>query len=314
MFDEVPADLMEISRNLQKRIDALIEAREKAATAVFQRVISDYYKECKEILKEYALGALQESEEFDYEPFKDALIDVINSNPVIIIKPINRKDLSAGITIDIPLERFAGDLDDYAAGIKYARDMLEEEVYTNEEEDEETQKKKRRKRKRKYNPVYASAYWKDHVYTPKGKLYAQTISWRLEGFTNEAPYWIILEYGSPGTLRSDKGGTPYPESIYPTRFRSLAEKDIESLILEMINLAGDTFYKRIEDEIAEVQTVIDDISNAIVGISSTPEEYRTPQIVQEIEYNNQQYYIYITQAGRIGLAKEPRAYGRRLSR
>jgi hypothetical protein len=205
---------------LRTRIDILynrIDYLEKDAVRTPQRLLEQVNEATKEqaksVLAALAIEAVEETDEFNLALFKAPLLEAIN-NPDTYEFSSNREGYEFVVKID--LNKTAGSLRDYAAGVAYAR-----EAYPMTQGAES-----------------ASVFWAVFIYgagregkrflrhyggnSPRARtvdrtqkfvtMYKRTIARRIRGFAGKlAPWWEIVDKGTDDLeLTSNRGGEAYP--------------------------------------------------------------------------------------------------------
>jgi len=218
------AELEKISSNVLEEIkwqNGTVESWQKLLTnedllkeMVIGSAISSIEKKATQILLDEAKAAVKSNPEFSKSAiFWTKLQEAILNEDTIFVEAIGQENIK--VTID--LDKTAGTLNDYVDGVLYAREQLEGEY----------------PRKKEFDPKKASQKWKQ-IYEAGGTFYNKIITWRIETFGKKAPFWKIINDGTPKKLGGvDRGGTPYPVSK-PTRFKQRAEQKISDLIAEEI--------------------------------------------------------------------------------
>ena len=189
--------------------------------------------EGKLVLKKNATEAIEETVEFDLNVFKNPLYEAIENDETYVFS--SEPGSIKGINID--LDKTAGTLKDYAAGVLSARQntsmtMGAESasrfwalfIYGSEREG------------KKFYTTYGAGGPREHKYdrTPRlQKLYKEIIRHRVLNSNGKlAPWWRILNNGTGQTLKSNRGGTPWP-NYGPTNFVEKSEKEIRKYYREL---------------------------------------------------------------------------------
>lgn len=186
------------------------------------------------IFEDEVNAALERSKEFDFPEFQTAFKGALWDNDKFIEFYMPSEE-TLGVKINL---ESLGTLEDYVNGVKYARAILGAEAAEREAARmavPTTSKNPKRKKRSapKMTPERASVYWKDYVYRggSGGEKHSRTIDLRLKDFANKAPFWHILEDGTPLNLSSDwtPKGFPTPQTK-PTRFVEKAAARITKFI------------------------------------------------------------------------------------
>lgn len=143
--------------------------------------------------------AVRDAKEFNFSVLIDRLMDIAYMPNAIQITTTG-SGWSTYVDVKLDLNRVAGTLSDWARGVVAAREAL------------------LGARPRKYDPIRASAYWKEKVYESRdsNSSYRKTIDLRLAYAGTPAPYWQLLDQGTT-PLDSDRGGIAWPVTK-PTKF------------------------------------------------------------------------------------------------
>jgi hypothetical protein len=205
--------ILEAIQRLEDRINYLkatierleVKAREdEIPRRIAREMLHSTEEEAIRLLELNSANALEQTEEFNSSMFKADLLAAVRDPDTYRIKPTsNNKD----VEVDIDLNRTAGSLEDYAKGVKYAREHF----------------------KGTMDAQSASNFWALFLYgaaregkrivTKRGKdrteyhvaLYERTIALRKMGSAKLAPWWGLVEWGNTDIdLESDRGGEPYP--------------------------------------------------------------------------------------------------------
>ncbi len=228
---------------------AIKELDTQRDTNVSEIVLADAFA----ILEKYALAAIRDTVEFNIGEYRLALINAVRDKRTIKILADPDK-----VRVRINLDLTAGNLNDYADGIKRARNILKVGF-------------------KKPNPMEASLasyMWMEKYYRParegtdipqpkrdgdKGidkrtgkdkkprvynktkyiNAYKRTMKTRLSSFKKPAPFWRIINDGTPGTLESGNEGTPYP-IVKPSRFVEKAKRRIEERLSTQFKKSSDS--------------------------------------------------------------------------
>lgn len=303
-------ELQRITYNLEKKIEEQRKIIEYAPTNAFMEMNDAMYQRFKNIFEFQLAKAINDSKEFENDILRDRLLELVNRNDIIKIIPQEDKK---SIKVELALDEVAGTLEDYANGITYARNVIKREDETKAKEARGG--KRRKKKKPPYDPIRASKYWAEHIYgtgedATRHARYDYTMKLRLENFASLAPFWKILDKGLP-QMASNRGGTAYPVPT-PTDFVDATITQIEILGEEKLKEYYDEIVEIASEQIEDVSSILENIQDVITNVNAHAEKYTEPQIIKDLEIGNTQYYAYITQTGRLGVAQEPRAFGRRL--
>lgn len=189
-LERVSRDIISAQNDLQEDIDNLrdyVSSDSLNRTAFIFALNGTNYGQ---ILIDNFIQDMSAIPQFQENIFVDHLVEVLTTNDPIVIQRAGNS-----FSVNIEMDRVAGTLEDYAAGILFARSVIEEDS----------------PRQRKFNPITASNYWR-WIFGNAGELYDYTLQLRFEEFADKAPYWHFIEYGVPQQLASDRGGFPTPPS------------------------------------------------------------------------------------------------------
>ena len=190
---------------------------------------NDIFMEASKILAEEIIKAVKENKEFDHQYFIDRLIKVAY-NPKIFF--IYNSIANAQRYVKINFGDVAGNLEDYAHGVAEARKTFkvknwhklsqhfwEEKLYKPAREGIPVPSKKKKKGSTSPEEKTAkmvTAYW-------------VTMYKRMDASGKIAPFWDIINNGTPEYMSSSRGGNPYPTATR-TDFIGKAENRINTLI------------------------------------------------------------------------------------
>lgn len=172
----------------------------------------------KDELYATAVKAIQTNQEFDNKYYRKALFEAIDDDDTYIVRMAG-SGFSSTIRVTIDLNRTAGRLNLWGAAVKAARQQLGLKV------------------PRKNNKAFdkkakgASRAWA-RIYNDGGKEYNLTIRTRLAAAGKVAPFWSILDDGTPPGLSSDRGGYPTPKNKV-TNFESKAQVNVNARLAKV---------------------------------------------------------------------------------
>jgi hypothetical protein len=145
----------------------------------------------KNILRIQVKEAVASSKEYNRAILRDRLIEVCGMDNNIFMD-ISGHGFSSRLIAQVDLSENAGDLEDWARGVAFAREYLDVSGK---------------------NPIRASNYWKNKIY-PNSDWYESMIELRLEGADKIAPYWSLLDQGNiDAEMSSNWGGIAYPKTL-----------------------------------------------------------------------------------------------------
>ena len=157
--------------------------------------------------------------------------------------------------VDINLDRTAGRLNLWGSAVKAYRKIIGVKIPRSDA------------KKRSKIDAAASRAWRG-IYKANSTKFEDTIKGRLALIGDKAAYWQILDKGTPPSLSSDRGGTPYPTNT-PTHFVNKAETSTSNYLLEyMQTLRGkyDTLINNANTEVNILKEKLDEINYLIENI------------------------------------------------
>jgi len=297
MFDFASKNTIQLTGNLEKIRDDLIEARELIPGHMFMTMRDTMTPVFNNIILDETENAIALVKEFDFPEFKNALINSMQMLQEGELFKLNIRGKTITTEIKESFEREFGTLEDYSNGIIGARFYFEKGD------------------KKKFNPEKASKYWKNVIYNHRFNttIYENTIALRLFESGQKAPFWPLLDDGVPQPISAGRGGTPHPTSA-GTRFTEIAARKITALAEAELASLIETELQAIQDQITQLEKTLDSIDKIAIMARRNVEQYTEPQILAELRINNTRYFAYITGTGKLGLAQHPRFQGRRLPR
>jgi len=168
------------------------------------------YIQASDILMKSIEAAVQVNEEYNHPFFLSRLKQVVYNPDTIRIT----KAEYGRITVEIRMNEVAGSLEDYAQGVKKAREHFgvrephsktswfwEEKYYGQAREARPLPqiRNKPRKSLEDKREALINKYW-------------ETMQFRMDSVGKIAPFWELLDQGSI-PMSSDRGGTPYPQGV-----------------------------------------------------------------------------------------------------
>jgi hypothetical protein len=210
----------------------------------FQITLGRQWDETYRILYTDVEEALDSVPEFNKPEFNSRLFLALDNSDTLYARRIGRNRVS----VELDLERTAGTLEDYVAGIEYFRSIYEEEL----------------DRKKPYDPDKASELWA-RIYNKQGPMYNATIQARLEGFSALAPWWNLVDQGvpQPGATTEDRGEGYATPTSSATNFKEKAERNMERHLSEMFSREVNRQEEIANNRLLAVERTIDDIYNLI---------------------------------------------------
>lgn len=199
----------------------------KLADQAFEESFFEVKSVANHILKEEIQLATTKSSEYSYPEFKRSLFAVADNDNVVEFV-FRGSGWSKNISVLIDMDSYAGNINDYAESVEYARNAL--------------------KVKETRDPKKASEFWRKKVWGTS--LYQKTIKKRFEGMNDQAPFWSLLNYGTAtASMSSSIGGTPYPR-VRGTRFKEHAEDKIYRYFRQLFTKKRSD-NKQLRDELKE---------------------------------------------------------------
>ena len=214
--------------------------------------------EGKLVLKKNAAEAIKETVEFDLNVFRNPLYEAIENDETYIFK-----QSGSSVSVKIDLDKTAGTLKDYAAGVASARKNTSMTmdaksasrfwalfIYGSEREG------------KKFYTTYGAGGPRERKYdrTPRlQKLYKEIIRHRILNSNGKlAPWWKILNNGTGVTLKSNRGGTPWP-NYGPTNFVETSEKEIRKYYQELYDNTLTNLNSYIYSELYDARKYLDEL-------------------------------------------------------
>ena len=235
-----------------------------------------------EVLINNALLAIENTKEFDLPDFKQRLVEAIKDS-----RTITFTGTSWDIIVNINLDVTAGTLDDYIAGVELARKSL-------------GLGSTRGKIHRATGEELASRIWKEKIYgagregksviknrkrlgdidlsSKYAEQYALTIQERLNSFSTTAPWWYIVNYGTP-----DTGGVGFPYPAFSgQRFVENSIQDIKNAYYRYRNAFRDEIRNLYNNLIRDAVEIIDNIDSDINYILKLIEDLTSFNIESDV--------------------------------
>jgi hypothetical protein len=209
----------------------LMRDERKYVAGIKPQIQKDALKLSKDILFNNVLKALRTNKEFDEEVYRLRLFEAVEDNDTYIVR-ITGTGFESRVAVDVLLDKSAGRLNMWAAAIKAVRSELGVVI-----------PRKDAKRYRKA-AIRASLAWR-RLY--ESGAYISTVQKRLAAAAKTAPFWSILNFGTPpvGAMSSDRGGFSTPKNR-PTNFVDSAEREISSAVAGLFDTARENYYTLFE--------------------------------------------------------------------
>ena len=271
---EIKRELEKLKRKYEK------VAGEKVEVAPKDKNYGDIYLEASSILWGEILIAVKTNEEYDHKFFLDRLKIVVQNEDLIKIVMINDYP-----TVEIRMNEIAGSLEDYARGVKKAReefgvkarhaktDWFWEEKYYGQAreakplpETRDTHKKSLEDRRTRL----INRYW-------------ETMTFRMDSMGKLAPFWELLDQGSI-PMSSDRGGQPYPKGER-TNFVDNARKKIQKLVKGKGGLKEEEEVPdsaKLQENILNTENMLKDYEEQLRKISDILDEATEVEIDTEV--------------------------------
>jgi len=175
------------------------------------------FKYAKSRLAQHILWAVIDNPEFSREEYKKPLFEAAKDSDTFRFS-MRTTNWNSIPRIVIDLNKTAGRLNMWGAAIKAYRKTLGVKIPRTEE-------------KKKLAALAASRAWR-RIYGESSSKLASTIAGRLRLAGAKAPFWSILNYGTPQAMSSDRGGFAFPTNEQ-TKFQSNAETEINEYLLDL---------------------------------------------------------------------------------
>ena len=188
----------------------------------------------KDALAGKLIQALRENIEFDEAPYKKALALAIKDKDTFKVRRTG-SGWSSIIKVDIDLNKSGGRLPDWGRAVKQARKALDIKVPN---ADNARAAEMAAKASRAWAAIFDSR-------TGTFSKFSKTIRLRLSFATKPAPFWIILDKGTPPAMTSDRGGTPTPGNT-STNFISGAKFAVETYMKKVLANAKVKYEEKFE--------------------------------------------------------------------
>jgi len=279
VFDKIREIKRELER-LKRKYEKVVG--EKVEVAPKDKNYGDIYLEATSILWGEILVAVKTNEEYDHRFFLDRLKIVVQNEDLIKIVMVNDYP-----TVEIRMNEIAGSLEDYANGVKKAReefgvkarhaktDWFWEEKYYGQARDGKPLPETREKHKKSLEDRrqrLINRYW-------------ETMNFRMDSVGKLAPFWELLDQGSI-PMSSDRGGQPYPKGER-TNFVDNARKKIQKLIKNAGGLRENEEEEvpdsaRLQENIINTENMLKDYEEQLRKISDILDEAIEVEIDTEV--------------------------------
>ncbi len=231
-----------------------------------ESIKKDAISNAKALLHGEILQAIRTNFEFDAPPYRMGLFEAVQNNDTYLIRSTGAGFKSI-IRVDIDLNRTAGRLNFWAAGVKAYRKVLEQQK---EAERKKKTKKGKEKPKKPYDPMAASRAWAGIFARREGTFstFSTTIRNRIELSGRIAPYWQLLDKGKL-QMRSDRGGYPTPANG-PTNFVQNTEDAINEYISNVLSKEKDKYQELMSNyqvALDNARLVLDELANLVGQIA-----------------------------------------------
>ena len=200
-----------------------------------------------------------EAEELNRTRYRNILKRALNETD----KLIELIHTNRSITVKMHFEEELGTIEDYVNGIKFARDIISKNKLTDF----------------RVGGKFASIYWLK-LYDDDDVVYSYTIAFRLEGFKAKAPWWTILNDGTPTSLPTDREGGFNPLYTIPaSRFVDRIQRRVSDLATSTYNRelkANEDFYisqrNYWQDKASELTNLLVEITRRVVRLRGNIKE------------------------------------------
>jgi hypothetical protein len=279
--------LAEYEKMLAEYKSALEEAKqgvkdpEFLENVAFTEIYPDIEEQARKTIRTKAIKALEASGEFDYPPYRDGLLEVIDDPELIGISQV--KGIPR-IKVEYFFDAIAGPLESWAKAVNTYRETIREErvsirkgkpfdppadvsskkwkehIYAVDREEGKATRRKWNRAEKRYITVDVTDMYKG--------LYEKTVKARLALSGEIAPWWSLLEHGNaPGSLSSDRdGGIPYP--IVPAqKFISDSSTEVALLGDTQLNEKMVELKKAYEENIKSIPVAITYIETSITELT-----------------------------------------------
>lgn len=194
-------------------------------------------------LKNSIQEAVKINEEFSIPAYLEPLLAVANERDIYNFRVVG-SGWSSKLKASIIFEEVAGRLEDWANGILGYREELEVKPGRG---------------------ARATRWWLKKVF--RTSLEASTIEGRLQYAGRPAPYWQILNSGSPASMASDREDGSYnPIRSVPTDFIGTAESQLEVHFKDSMELEHSTWkleIRSLRDVINTAHSLVDELIKLI---------------------------------------------------
>jgi hypothetical protein len=200
------------------------------------------------ILKEEIQQALETNIEFSKEYYTKALYTVADDLDIFNIKFLG-SGWRTKANVVITFEEGAGSLEDWSRGVSLYREALGVEVEQGSN-----------------RGARATRYWVNTVFR-NYNLSQETFKGRIDYAGRPAPFWQILNSGTPASLTSDRGDGSYnPLPAVPTDFIGTAESRIAVMFSDILEGEHTQWKKEtafLESDLRDARLLLIDIEELI---------------------------------------------------
>lgn len=229
-------------------------------------------------LQQEIVVAIMKNKEFNDPVYKDPLMSAAENNDIFtfVLKGNSWESIPV-VRLDFAIS--AGRLNMWGLGIKAYREKLKVKIP--------------RKNSKLYNrrAEKASKYWAK-IYNEAGSRFKKTIKGRISLSGAKAPFWKILDSGTPPSLPSDRGGYPTPDNV-ETNFVHKAETDVKQYAKDLFlqeKIRFEEYINSINPAMQEANNVLSQLDGLInlvgLGVKENKEvEKRFGSLMQYIDRN-----------------------------
>jgi hypothetical protein len=269
-----------ISR-IESRIDELRSSLSSLYVDLFYSTLETNFESYHQILIDYTSAALNASREYNYPPFKTALLRAVSSPGILNIELSSARNTNFQIYVIIKMDEYCGNLQEYMDAVEtvriqegwgLTRDVPYEDRFGNKGSNLAAKiwREKIYKVDREGGKVYSRKMVRttgegrkyrseiiDETFKFKGK-YAATITLRFSEFTHKAPFWSLIEYGTAFWRGGGNAGDAYPQEP-PQRF-------VNRTIGAIKNIFGEDWRSRYYQESEPVNELIKKYKSEIIRL------------------------------------------------
>lgn len=228
---EVLFDVNEVIASLSSRWIDWNYKKHDAERISFATVIDESIEDIQQIIKSEMELAFLNAVEFSQVRYRNILLSAIKDSD----KLLSISGSYGLINVTSNFEEELGTIEDYANGILFAREIIFADKHSGNI--------------RRLGGYWASIYWGE-IYNQNDIAYSYTVALRLEGFKSKAPWWNIINDGTPPSLPSDRddGGFNPIDDIPPTHFVDKIVRRAEDLLRSRYDSRENDYINMVEGE------------------------------------------------------------------